>query len=348
MSVAKIYDPVKSDFQDVNSLISRHLVSEIPLVEKIGRYIVNSGGKRLRPLLVLLVSNALQASPSSLQHPSPSKHHTPSTPGSSSDQDGFGQKAKLATIIEFLHTATLLHDDVVDTSELRRGKQTANAKWGNAPSVLVGDFLYSRAFQLMVELGNMPMMEILSHATNVIAEGEVLQLMNCKNPDITEEQYLEVIRSKTAMLFQAASHSAAVLYQANRKDAEAMRNYGLYIGLAFQLIDDVLDYTGDAETMGKNVGDDLAEGKSTLPLIYTIHKGSEQDARLVRNAVRKGGLDDLDAIQTAVSRCGALDYTIQKARKLSEQAIGELHNLAESPYKEALITLAHMAADRSN
>ncbi|PIE43874.1 MAG: octaprenyl diphosphate synthase [Gammaproteobacteria bacterium] len=337
MSLAKIYDPVKSDFQEVDHLISKHLFSQVPLVEKIGQYIVHSGGKRLRPLLVLLVSNALGAGQAG------SAQNT-----ASSDTSTAGHKARLATIIEFLHTATLLHDDVVDTSNLRRGRQTANTKWGNAPSVLVGDFLYSRAFQLMVELGSMSVMEILSEATNVIAEGEVLQLMNCKNPDVTEAHYMDVIRCKTAMLFQAASHSSAVLYGATRQNAEAMRDYGLYLGLAFQLVDDVLDYTGNADAMGKNVGDDLAEGKSTLPLIYTIDNGSEQEAQLIRNAIRKGGLDDLSTIQSAVMRCGALAYTMGKARQLSEQAIGKLQNLTESPYKEALIALADLAVARSN
>ncbi len=327
MSKASIYECVQQDFEQVNTLISKHLFSQVPLVEKVGHYIVDSGGKRMRPLLVLLISNALK------------------THGNGATDE---ESAKLATIIEFLHTATLLHDDVVDTSDLRRGKQTANAKWGNAPSVLVGDFLYSRAFQLMVELGSMPVMEILSDATNVIAEGEVMQLLNCKNPEVDEHHYMEVIRCKTAMLFQAASHSAAVLSANADANIDALRDYGLKLGLAFQLVDDVLDYTGDAESMGKNVGDDLAEGKPTLPLIYAMQHGSQEEAKLIRQAIRKGGLDDLSKIQHAVTRCGALDYTMNKAETLRDEAIELLAHLPESAYKNALVELAVLSVNRSN
>jgi octaprenyl-diphosphate synthase len=321
MQVQAIYDAVQSDFSAVNALISEQLFSKVPLVEKIGHYIVESGGKRMRPLVVLLTCNAINAECS---------------------QDA----AKLATIIEFLHTATLLHDDVVDTSELRRGKSTANAKWGNAPSVLVGDFLYSRAFQLMVELGSLPVMKILANATNEISEGEVLQLLNCKNPDVSEAHYMEVIRCKTAMLFQAASQSAAVIAGASGPLQKELSDYGLHLGLAFQLIDDVLDYTGNAEEMGKNVGDDLAEGKPTLPLIYAMREGSTQDSELIRTAIRKGGLDNLSAISQAVQQTGALEYTRQQARHAANKAVESLANLPDSRYKQALIAVANLAIER--
>ncbi|MEP1584919.1 MAG: polyprenyl synthetase family protein, partial [Marinobacter sp.] len=244
MTAQRIYDTVADDFSRVNDLIIKRLSSDVPLVEKIAQYIIESGGKRLRPLLALLSSRAL---------------------GYERDDH-----LKLAAVIEFLHTATLLHDDVVDTSDMRRGRSTANARWGNAPSVLVGDFLYARAFEMMVELQNLKIMDVLSHATAVIAEGEVLQLMNVKNADVSEDKYMEVIHNKTAMLFEAASHTGALLAGAEEDQEQAMSAYGKHLGLAFQLVDDVLDYRGDAEAMGKNVGDDLAEGKPTLPLIYAM------------------------------------------------------------------------------
>jgi octaprenyl-diphosphate synthase len=322
MQAQQILDTVAQDFEHVNKLIIEQLSSDVSLVEKIAHYIVESGGKRMRPLLVLLTSNAFGYEGS--------------------------DRIKLATIIEFLHTATLLHDDVVDTSDLRRGKATANAKWGNAPSVLVGDFLYSRAFQMMVQINSMPIMNILSDATNIIAEGEVFQLMNCKNPDVSEEDYMAVIKSKTAMLFQAASHSGAVLAGAPVEQEKALSDYGLHLGLAFQLIDDVLDYTGSADDMGKNVGDDLAEGKSTLPLIYAMKHGSEDQSQLIRNAIRKGGLEDLSLIKEAVQTTGALDYTIQCAKDEAEKAKACLESLKKSPYKEALLALAGLAVDRNN
>ncbi|WP_404368337.1 polyprenyl synthetase family protein [Marinobacter sp.] len=320
MTAQRIYDPVSDDFNRVNDLITRRLASSVPLVEKIAQYIVDSGGKRLRPLLVLLVARAL-------------------------DHRG-DDHLKLAAVIEFLHTATLLHDDVVDTSDLRRGKTTANARWGNAPSVLVGDFLYSRAFQMMVELGSMPVMEILSRATAVIAEGEVLQLMNVRNPDVTEAQYMEVIHNKTAMLFEAASHSAALLAGVDDSRALAMQRYGKHLGLAFQLVDDVLDYRGDAGAMGKNVGDDLAEGKATLPLIHAMANGVEEDRKLIRNAIRKGGLDDLEAIVKAVEASGALDYTMQQASYQATEALSCVDDLPDSDHKTALILLTEVAVAR--
>lgn len=321
MTPNDIHGPVSDDFARVNELVFSQLTSDVPLVEKIGHYIVSSGGKRLRPLLVLLTCRAL------------------SFPGDS--------HLKLAAVIEFLHTATLLHDDVVDTSELRRGRATANANWGNAPSVLVGDYLYSRAFQMMVSLDSMAVMDVLSHATAVIAEGEVLQLVNAKNPDLSEEQYMAVIRSKTAMLFQAASHSAALLAKASEAETTAMRDYGLHLGLAFQLIDDMLDYTGDAAEMGKNVGDDLAEGKTTLPLIQAMKVCNDDDRQVIRQAVRKGGLEQLDRICAIVKETGALDYTLDLARQHAALAAQSTDILPDSPARQALLALSEMAVSRS-
>ncbi|EEF21956.1 geranyl geranyl pyrophosphate synthase, putative, partial [Ricinus communis] len=259
----------------------------VPLVENIGHYIVDAGGKRLRPLLVLLVAGALG--------PIRQEHIT------------------LAGIIEFIHTATLLHDDVVDISSLRRGRATANAKWGNAPSVLVGDFLYSRAFQLLVELGSMPLMSLMADTTNTIAEGEVLQLTKAGDPATDEEAYFSVIESKTAVLFAAATEGAAILSGASTEDAARWRRYGLNLGNAFQLADDVLDYLGDPEKMGKNIGDDLAEGKPTLPLIRTLQVGTPADQILVSQAITDRDATAIAEIVAAVTRCGALDYTLQRA-----------------------------------
>ena len=321
MQVKDIYALIEQDFADVDTLIREQLSSRVPLVEKIADYIVSSGGKRLRPLLVIMTAKALESS---------------------------GEQAnKLAAVIEFLHTATLLHDDVVDTSDMRRGNPTANEKWGNAPSVLVGDFLYSRSFQMMVELKNLKVMDILSNSTCVIAEGEVLQLVNCKNPDTTEEQYMDVIKGKTAMLFEASTHAAAVLCEANAEQELALKEYGHHLGMAFQLVDDVLDYEGDAATMGKNVGDDLAEGKATLPLIHAMREGSEEQAKLIRKAIRKGGLEDIDAIMEIVKTCGSLDYTKQIARKHVALAQECLNQLADTDAKQALHNLARIAIERN-
>ncbi len=320
MTAQRIYDTVADDFSRVNDLIIQRLSSDVPLVEKIAQYIIESGGKRLRPLLVLLSSQAAGYS---------GNNHL-----------------KLAAVIEFLHTATLLHDDVVDTSDMRRGRSTANARWGNAPSVLVGDFLYARAFEMMVELESLPIMNVLSHATAVIAEGEVMQLMNVKNPDLTEEQYMKVIHNKTAMLFEAASHSGALLAGASEPQEKALQNYGKHLGLAFQLVDDVLDYRGDAETMGKNVGDDLAEGKATLPLIHAMANGSDEERQLIRQAIRKGGLDDLSKIVAVVESSGALEYTMARARAEAAQAAECLSGLGESSHKTALTLLTEVAVAR--
>ncbi|MDX1634703.1 MAG: polyprenyl synthetase family protein [Marinobacter sp.] len=322
MTAQRLYDPVSDDFSRVNELITRRLASNVPMVEKIAQYIVESGGKRLRPLLVLLTTGAL---------------------GYRGDDH-----LKLAAVIEFLHTATLLHDDVVDTSDLRRGRTTANARWGNAPSVLVGDFLYSRAFQMMVELESLPIMETLSNATAVIAEGEVQQLMNIKNPDLTEAQYMEVIHNKTAMLFEAASHTAALLAGASAEDTAAMARYGKHVGLAFQLVDDVLDYRGDARAMGKNVGDDLAEGKATLPLIHAMAHGGDDARTLIRRAIRQGGLDDLPGIVATVESTGALDYTLQQALDQAARALKCLDNLPDSNHKAALALLTEVAVARAS
>ena len=321
MNLESIYAPVREDFQQVNDLIHEQLSSRVPLVEHIAHYIVDGGGKRLRPLVVLLTAGAL-------------------------DYEG-RQHATLAAVIEFLHTATLLHDDVVDTSELRRGRSTANARWGNAPSVLVGDFLYSRSFQMMVNMGDMRVMELLSDATAIIAEGEVLQLVNSRNPDLTEEQYRQVIHNKTAMLFQAASHTASVLSGADSATQTALRDYGCHLGMAFQIIDDVLDYQGEPESMGKNVGDDLAEGKCTLPLIHTMANGSDEQRTLIRRAIRDGGLENLKAILEAVHSTGALDYTLERARTEADKARACLETIAPSPHRHALSSLISLAVDRA-
>ena len=331
MQIEAIYQCVESEFSAVNTLIKTQLSSDVPLVEKIAQYIVESGGKRMRPLLVLLCTKALENDPS------------PSIERELSDSNF----CKLATIIEFLHTATLLHDDVVDTSNMRRGKSTANAKWGNAPSVLVGDFLYSRAFQMMVDIGSVPVMNVLSDATNVIAEGEVFQLMNCKNPDVSEAAYFEVIKNKTAMLFQAATESASILANAEPEQTEALKTFGLELGLSFQLVDDMLDYMGDAETMGKNIGDDLAEGKPTLPLIFAMKNGTQEERNLIRKSIRNGDATQLDDICTAVARSGALAYTENAAKVSYNKACKSLDCLPNSIYKEALLGLAKLAIYRN-
>ncbi|MFC3608751.1 polyprenyl synthetase family protein [Stutzerimonas tarimensis] len=321
MQPQSFYQVVSEDFDAIDGIIRQQLSSRVPLVEKIGDYIISAGGKRLRPLLVLLGGNAVGVS---------------------------GERLRLlAAIIEFLHTSTLLHDDVVDMSGMRRGRSTANAMWGNAPSVLVGDFLYARSFEMMVRLGSMPVMEIISQATRVIAEGEVLQLTKVRDASTTEETYMEVIRGKTAMLFEASTHSAATLAEAPAEQREALRQYGDSLGIAFQLVDDLLDYQGDAETLGKNVGDDLAEGKPTLPLIYTMREGTPEQAALVRQAIQKGGLENLSSICEAVEACGALDYTSRLARDYSERAIACLDALPPSPYRDTLAELARYAVART-
>ncbi|SMF44204.1 octaprenyl-diphosphate synthase [Alteromonadaceae bacterium Bs31] len=313
---------VTADFDSVNQLIIEQLYSDVGLVENIGHYIVDSGGKRLRPLLVLLTANAL----------------------------GYkgAQHIDLATIIEFIHTATLLHDDVVDVSSLRRGRPTANAKWGNAPSVLVGDFLYSRAFQMMVKIGSMPIMDILSHTTNVISEGEVQQLVNVKDPEVTEANYMLVIHKKTAALFEAACETAAVICHSSDVDREKVRTIGYHLGVAFQLVDDALDYEGDVELLGKNVGDDLAEGKPTLPLIHAISHSSAADAELIKAAIRDGAVDKLQQIVSIVQSCGSLDYTKKCAKDHADKALQLIATLPANEFQSALADLTRFSIDRSS
>ncbi len=313
---------VEEDFREVDNLIRSSLKSDIPLVEEIATYLISAGGKRLRPLLVLLCARACGYQ----------------------GQDHI----KLAVIIEFLHTAMLLHDDVVDESDLRRGRKTVNAAWGNAPSVLVGDFLHSRAFEMMVEIGNMRVMEILSRATNVIAEGEVQQLSSIRNPETSEADYLEIISRKTAMLFQAASHSGAVLAGTTPQQEQGLRDYGLHLGIAFQLVDDHLDYVGNAEALGKNVGDDLAEGKVTLPLIVAIRNGDDDQRAFVRDAILSGGVDNLADIVTLVDQTGALDYTENLAVKERCKALESLEPVAASPYRESMEELVKFVVNRNS
>ena len=317
-----IFALVRDDFARIDRLIPRQLSSGIALVEEIGHYIVDAGGKRLRPLLVLLAARAA----------------------------GFagadGNPIRLATVIEFLHTATLLHDDVVDKSARRRGRATANVLWGNAPSVLVGDFLYSRGFQLMVEIDSMDVMAIVSDATNLIAEGEVMQFANIGKVDMTEAEYREVARRKTAMLFQAAAHTGAVLGTDDADSVDALRRYGLRFGMAYQLVDDWLDYAGDSRAMGKDAGDDLAEGKVTLPLIHAMKNGSRTDACTVRDAVKRRSADDFGAVANAVRRSGGLDYTKARAEEEAEAAMEEALALPPSRYRDALETLAAFAVSR--
>ncbi len=315
---------VEADFSAVNQLIIDQLHSNVDLVENIGHYLVEAGGKRLRPLLVLLTANALD-------YPAKGKQHL-----------------DLAAIIEFIHTATLLHDDVVDISNMRRGRLTANAKWGNAPSVLVGDFLYSRAFQMMVAIRDMDIMQLLSDTTNTISEGEVQQLVNANDPSVSEENYLNVIYKKTGALFEAACETSAVLSDASDEQRQALKRYGYHLGLAFQLVDDALDYEGDAEALGKNVGDDLAEGKPTLPLIFAMREGDEQQRVIIEKAIREGGLDQLDTIVDIVKSSGALEYTAESARQQADLAIAQLAHLPESPYKQAMIELAEFSIGRNH
>ncbi|MBL1293312.1 MAG: octaprenyl diphosphate synthase [Thiotrichales bacterium] len=312
---------ISDEMLAVDQLIGQRLSSDVVLINQLGGYIVNSGGKRLRPQLVLLAAGAL----------------------------GYqGQKHQLiAAIIEFIHTATLLHDDVVDASEMRRGQKTANALWGNEASVLVGDFLYSRAFEMMVEADSMRIMEILARATNTIAEGEVLQLMNCNDPDTTEARYLEVIHSKTAKLFQAATQIGAVLTDSDQATEQAMADYGMHLGTAFQLIDDVLDYSATSKELGKNIGDDLAEGKPTLPLIYAMNNGSSEQTAIIRDAIENSGRDNMPAIIEAIESTGAIDYTANCAAIEANKASDALSNVPPSDYREALLALAEFSIKRS-
>ena len=319
-SLEDIRKPIARDLQQVDEVIRRRLVSEVVLIRTIANYIVASGGKRLRPALVLLAARAFG--------------------------DGDNARHELAAVIEFIHTATLLHDDVVDESSLRRGRKTANAEFGNAASVLVGDFLYSRAFQMIVEAGSLRVMKVLADATNVIAEGEVLQLLNVHDPDTDERKYLTVIRYKTAKLFEAATQVGAIIGGASPAVEAALAEYGMHLGTAFQLIDDVLDYSGDLHETGKNLGDDLAEGKPTLPLIYAMRAGNAAERELIRHAIEHGGKADLEGVVAAIQRVGALDYAREQARAEAATATERLALLPDSACRDSLLQLALFSVDR--
>lgn len=322
MNIARIQALVAPDMERVDQVIQANLASDVVLINQLSHYIISAGGKRLRPQLVMLASRAC-------------------------GYDGDSAPA-LAAIVEFIHTATLLHDDVVDASDLRRGRETANNIWGNEAAVLVGDFLYSRAFEMMVSVGSMEVMEILSVTTNRIAQGEVMQLMNVNDPDVTQNDYLEVIRAKTARLFQAASQLGAVLAGSEMNLRQGLSDYGMHLGTAFQIVDDVLDYTQSADEMGKNLGDDLAEGKPTLPLILTMQRGTPEQAALVRQAIESGGLEDLDAVVAAVKACGALEESQQVADAEAARAIAALSVVPPSEYRDALESIARFSTARTS
>lgn len=322
MSLDDVKSLIRDDFSAVDSLIRRELKSEVALINQLGGYIVNSGGKRLRPILVLLAARAC----------------------------GYRGEAhvELAAVIEFIHTATLLHDDVVDASELRRGRETANHLWGNEAAVLVGDFLYSRAFQMMARVADLRVMQVMADATNTIAEGEVLQLLNCHDPDVDEARYLAVIERKTAKLFEAGARLGAVVADAPAAAETALARYGMALGTAFQLVDDALDYGGDGAELGKNLGDDLAEGKPTLPLLRAMQVSDPDRAALIRRAIQSGGREQLPAVTTAIHATDALAYTRQCAETHAAQAVEALESLPPSRYREALVSLARLAVDRQN
>ncbi|MDD5273228.1 MAG: polyprenyl synthetase family protein [Methylovulum sp.] len=319
------FDSIKNltdtEAKAVDQLIINELSSDVVLINQMGHYIVGNGGKRLRPMLLLLAAKAL---------------------GGVSDNHLI-----LAAVIEFIHTATLLHDDVVDESDLRRGKESANAVWGNAASVLVGDYLYSSAFEMMVRTGNLRVMEILSKTTTAIAEGEVLQLLNCNNPETTEAKYLEVIARKTAILFSAATRLGAVIAGADTDVEENLARYGQHLGIAFQLIDDALDYKANQDDLGKNIGDDLAEGKPTLPLIYAIQNGTASEADIIIDAIKNGDREAFNAVYAIVQRTQAIAYTEQRADEEAQKAIDALGCLPDSDYKQALTLLAKFSVQRN-
>ncbi len=321
MNLNQIQTLVADDMAAVNQLIDDRLHSEVALVNQVSGYIINSGGKRLRPILVLLAAHAC---------------------GYRGDRHITG-----AAIIEFIHTATLLHDDVVDESNMRRGRDTANNVWGNPASVLVGDFLYSRAFQMMVDVDRMRVMDVLADATNTIAEGEVLQLMNCHDPDTSEKRYLKVIYCKTAKLFEAGAQIAAILAKQNSDIESALVTYGRHLGNAFQLVDDALDYKSDAAVMGKNVGDDLAEGNPTLPLIYAMQNGTTEQIDVIREAIVNGDVKNMAAVTAAIESTGAIQYTAALAKDEAQRAHDALSALPASQYTDALHGLADFAISRS-
>jgi len=312
---------VRDDLSAVNREIGERLQSDVALINQLATYIINSGGKRLRPIVLLLSAAALGYR---------GRHHI-----------------QLAAVIEFIHTATLLHDDVVDASEMRRGQSTANTIWGNEASVLVGDFLYSRAFEMMVEVNNMRVMEILARTTNTIARGEVLQLLNCHDPDTTEERYVDVIRSKTAKLFEAAAQLGAVISDTDPETEAALARYGLHLGTAFQLVDDVLDYGRDNPALGKNIGDDLAEGKPTLPLIHALRHGTEEQRKLLRAAIQNGDHSQIDAVVDAIESTGSIAYTARQAEAEAALAKEAVASLPDSPFKEALLHLTYFSVYRN-
>ncbi len=321
MSFASVKALVDDDLREVDNVIRTRLASDVVLINQIADYIVGSGGKRLRPLVVLVVGRACGTD----------RRH-----------------AEAAAVIEFIHTATLLHDDVVDGSTLRRGRDTANEVWGNEASVLVGDYVYSRAFEMMVSLGSMRVMDVMAGATNKIAEGEVLQLLNANDPQTTQERYFEVIYRKTAKLFESGAQIAAILAGAPAAIEGAMTRYGRHLGTAFQLIDDVLDYRSDSEQLGKNLGDDLAEGKPTLPLIYALRTGTEEQQRVIRHSIEHGSTAELAAVTAAIESTGGLAYTARLARQEAALAVEALADLPESAYKQALRELADFAVERNH
>ena len=322
MDIKTIQTLIDADMQKVNEAILAQLNSEVTLINQLGYYIIQSGGKRIRPMIAALSANAL----------------------------GYRgeQHITCAAFIEFIHTATLLHDDVVDESAMRRGNPTANAEFGNAASVLVGDFIYTRAFQLMTQLNSLKILQIMSEATNVIAEGEVQQLMNICDPNTTEENYMRVIYSKTARLFEASTQTAAIVANATAEQELALQDYGRYLGTAFQLVDDVLDYSANAIQLGKNVGDDLAEGKPTLPLLHAMHHGNETQAQLIRKTIEQGGNRDvLDEVLAIMNEYQSLDYAMDRAKQEAQKAVDAIQILPESEYKQALISLAYLSVDRT-
>lgn len=321
MNLEQIIDLTQEDMAAVNASILEQLNSEVSLINQLGYYIISGGGKRIRPMIAVLTARALSYEGD--------KH------------------IKVAALIEFIHTATLLHDDVVDESDMRRGKATANAAFGNAASVLVGDFIYTRAFQMMTDLESLPVLALMAKAVNVIAEGEVQQLINCNDPDISEESYMQVIYSKTARLFEAASQSSAMLAGGTQEQIVALQDYGRYLGTAFQLIDDLLDYDADGETLGKNTGDDLDEGKPTLPLLHAMQHGDEEQSAMIRKAIEEGnGRHLLEPVLAAMHQWGSLEYTRQRAEEEADKAIKALQVLPESVYRSALEGLAHLSVKR--
>lgn len=324
-SVKSVLSPIAADMQQLDQVIRTSLHSEVSLINQISDYIINAGGKRLRPALVILTARALGAS-----------------------EQQMTQAIELAAIVEFIHTATLLHDDVVDESNMRRGRLTANAEYGNSAAVLVGDFLYSRSFQMMVKIGLMDVMDVLSEATNTIAEGEVLQLLNCKDPEVTEARYMQVIDFKTAKLFEASCRLAGIVTSQNQDTISALGRFGAEVGSAFQLIDDVLDYAGESAELGKNVGDDLREGKPTLPLIHAMQNATPQVQAQIRDAIANGGTQDVSAIMASIEQTGSLNYTRAKAVDLATRAKNRLLELHDTPYKEALASLCDVAVTRNS